>query len=344
MTNRLIEHLFFFGSLGFVVYLMWQIFSPFLGALALAAIITTICYPAYTRLIHRMPRKNTTLAALLSVLLVILIVFLPLLALGYLLFVEAAAFYTSIESGATISLESSLNDVEYVLQQFVPGMTLDVSEYAGQAARWLASNIGTVFAGTASTLFLFFIMLIGLFYMFRDGEKFTRQLVSFSPLPDDQDTRILKQLSRAVRSVVLGTLTVAIIQGILTAIGFTLFGINQAILWGSVAAIGALIPGVGTTIVFLPAIVFLFISGAYGPAIGLLVWGMLAVGLVDNLLGPYLVSRGVTLHPFLILLSVLGGIALFGPVGFIIGPVSLALLMVLLELYSAHISVETPSS
>jgi predicted PurR-regulated permease PerM len=180
-------------------------------------------------------------------------------------------------------------------------------------------------------------MLIALYYMFKDGPEFVRKIVRLSPLPDAQDEHILTKLSLSIRSVVLGTLTVALIQGILTAFGFALFGISQPVLWGSVAAIGALIPGVGTSFVFAGVVLVSLLGGNYGVALGLAIWGMFAVGLVDNLLGPYLMSRGAKLHPFAVLLAVLGGVVLFGPVGFLVGPVALSFFMVLLELYSLHV-------
>ena len=127
----------------------------------------------------------------------------------------------------------------------------------------------------------------------------------------------------------------ALIQGILTAVGFTFFGIPNATLWGSVAAITALIPGIGTALVLLPAILYLYFSGETLFAVGLLLWGMTAVGLVDNFLGPKLVERGMRLHPFLILLSVLGGVGFFGPLGFLLGPLVLSLLFALIEIYFA---------
>jgi len=101
-----------------------------------------------------------------------------------------------------------------------------------------------------------------------------------------------------------------------------------------------LIPGVGTTIIFIPSVIYLIVTEAYGSAIGLAIWGVLAVGLIDNLLGPYLMSRGNTLHPFVILLAVLGGMSVFGPIGFIVGPVVVSLLKVLLELYASHVKDE----
>ena len=126
----------------------------------------------------------------------------------------------------------------------------------------------------------------------------------------------------------------ALIQGILTAVGFALFGVPNPTLWGSVAAIAALVPSVGTALVLFPAILFLYWSGAALSALGLLLWGATAVGLIDNFLGPKLAGRGMRLHPFLILLSILGGIALFGPIGFLLGPLVLSMLFVLLEIYS----------
>ena len=167
---------------------------------------------------------------------------------------------------------------------------------------------------------------------------FTDLLIKISPLPDDDDARIVKRLAKAIRAVVLGTVLIAIIQGTLTAVGLSLFGFERAVLWGSIASFGALIPGIGTTIVFLPAIIYLLVDGSYMVAVGVAVWGILAVGLIDNFLGPYLISRGTQhLHPFFILIAVLGGVVMFGPIGFILGPVTLTLFVVLLELYSSYI-------
>jgi predicted PurR-regulated permease PerM len=103
--------------------------------------------------------------------------------------------------------------------------------------------------------------------------------------------------------------------------------------WGSIAAVAALIPGVGTALVVVPGVLYLFFTGSTGYAIGLLIWGLLAVGLIDNLLGPLVVNRGIKIHPFIILLSVLGGLTFFGLVGFILGPLIIAFLFALLEIY-----------
>lgn len=337
MVNRIVEYAFFFGLLILVGYLVWEIISPFVSSLALSAIIVTICYPLYERIKKKMPRQNASLAALVTTLTVLVIVILPIVFLTNTLVNEALSVYR-IANSEQIGVENSLQEVENYVALVIPGFELDVTEYLKQGATWLSGNLGAIFAGTASTIFLFFIAMIGSFYFFRDGRYFTSELVRISPLPDDEDTLILDRLAVAVRSVATGTVLVALIQGILTFIGLWLFGFERAVLWGSIASFGALIPGIGTSIVFIPAIGFLIFSGMYLKALGLLIWGVLAVGLIDNLLGPYLMSRGNPMHPFLILLAVLGGISLFGPIGFIVGPVVLSFFIVLLELYSVHIS------
>lgn len=340
-NNRIVEYLFFFGLLGIVAYIMWQIISPFIGALALAAILATVSYPIYEWSQKVVPRRNESVAALLAIVIVITIIVAPLSLVGYLVVNEAVSFYTAANNGSVFTLAKPLADLESAVQAYIPQFSLDIERYAGQGAEWLASNVGNIFVSTASTIFLLFIAFFGLFYLFRDGKTFTKQLVYLSPLPDDQDERIVERLSKSVNSVVGGVLTIALIQGALSAIGFAIFGIEQAVLLGSIAAIGALIPGVGTTIVFAPIIVLLLMGGQIVPALGLAVWGMFAVGLIDNVIGPKLISRGTTLHPFLVLISVLGGIALFGPIGFVLGPICLSFFMVLLELYSLHMSEST---
>lgn len=335
--NRIVEYVFFFGFMGVVAYLVWTLIAPFISALALAAIIVTICYPLYTRIIRRTPWQNQSLAAFITTLFVVVVILLPFLLLISTVVSEAAAIYNAAERGGA-NLGTTAQQLQVALDTYIPAAELEVATIIQEVTNWLRGNLGAIFVSTASTVFSFFIALIASFYLFRDGREFTKQLVKISPLPDDQDELILQRLGQAVRSVATGTVLVALTQGTLTAIGLTIFGIDQAILWGTIAAIGALIPGVGTAIVLIPAVLFLIYSGDYVSAVGLSVWGMVAVGTIDNILGPYLMSRGNPLHPFIILIAVLGGISVFGPIGFIVGPVIVSLFKVLLELYVTHIS------
>lgn len=337
LMNRIVEYVFFFGLMAVVGYLVWEMFKPFVSALALAAIIVTVSYPLYVRVRAKMPKQNESMGALVTTVLVFLIVFAPLMFITSAVVNEAVSVYR-IVSAEQVGFEKSMQELEQTVDRYVPGFELNISEYLTQAAGFLANNLGAIFAGTASTLFLFFVAMIGSFYLFRDGKEFTRKLVCISPLPDDQDDEILERMAVSLRSVLTGTVLVALIQGTLTAIGLSIFGFERAVLWGSMAAFGALIPSVGTSIVLIPSLLYLIFTGAYLNAVGLAVWGMLAVGLIDNLLGPYLMSRGNAMHPFIILLSVLGGISLFGPIGFVVGPVVVTLFTVLLDLYVRHIA------
>ncbi len=337
MSQKLVEHIFFFVILGISAYLVWELFVPFIGALALAAIVVTVCYPVYDTIRARIPKHNATISALIALLFVVLVVAIPLAFIASLILREAISVYALFNTTEHIPLIDTLLRLETIIQKILPNFSLDITGIIQQSASFVVDHFVSIFTGTASTIFLFFIMLIASFYFFRDGKYFTQYLIQLSPLRDSYDERIIARLALAVRSVAMGTVFVAIVQGVLTAIGLTIFGFDRAILWGCVAAIGALVPALGTSIVFIPAIIYLAVTGAYVSALLLGLWGVLAVGLIDNFLGPYLMSRGNKVHPFLILLAVLGGIGLFGPLGFILGPVILSLFMVLLEIYHSHI-------
>ncbi len=328
------EQLFFLVLFGLVGYLMWQIIAPFMGAVLLAAIIATVGHPLYAAIRTVMPRKNKSLAALLSVIVIMVTIFVPLVLLVYLVFVQAAGFYDGVNQNGMGVFGSSMKHATSVLNQQFPGFNFDVSDYIHQATSWVTSNVGAIFAGTTATILSTVVMFVSLFYLFKDGEWFTKEMIQLSPLPDEEDHEIIRSLGVAMRTVVLGTLAVALLQGIFASFGFMLFGVPHAVLWGAVAAIGALIPGVGTAATYLSVILFMYLSGSYGAALGLGIWATFTVAFIDNFIGPYLVSRRSDLHPLMVLLSALGGISLFGPVGFLVGPVILSFFMVLLRIYN----------
>lgn len=336
-SAKLIEYIYFFVILIASGYLVWKLMAPVISALALAAIVVTICYPMYERILVRMPRENRTLASLLSLFVVMIVVVIPMAVLSSLILREALSIYNLFSGTSPASLIEPIEKLEKLVQVLIPTFSVDMASMVQQTAQFFVDHIVSIFAGTASTIFLFFIALIATYYFFKDGRYFTKYLISLSPLGDTHDTFILGRLAQAVRSVALGTVSVALIQGILTAIGLTIVGFDRSILWGCLAALGALVPGVGTAVVFIPAVVYLIVTGGYFSALIVALWGVLAVGLIDNLVGPYLMSKGNNMHPMVILLSVLGGIGFFGPIGFILGPVIMSLFLVLLELYSTRI-------
>ena len=161
--------------------------------------------------------------------------------------------------------------------------------------------------------------------------------MGLSPLNNEYDEHIISKIKQTVFSTVQGVILIAIVQGILAGLGMIIFGVPNAVLWGSVSAVASLVPGLGTAIVFIPAVAYMFIIGNTAFAIGLLLWGFIIVGLVDNFLGPYLYSRGSQIHQLIMLFAVLGGIAFFGPLGFIFGPIIVALFFSLIEIYQTLI-------
>ncbi len=337
MNHQKSELYFLLILLAGIFVLAFFIFKPFLYALILAIVFATVFEPVHKGVLA-ITHERKSLAAFLATISVFIVILAPLMLLGVQIFQEAAGLYSSIiEKGGATGLSRGIGDTIQSLARFspVPIDAPDVSQYLKQGLSWLLQHLDSLFANVAKAAMGVFIFLIALYYLFKDGRKLKAGIVALSPLQDIHDETIFNKLGLAINSVIRGNLAVALIQGILTAIGFALFGVPNAALWGSVAAITALIPGIGTALVLLPAILYLYFSGETLFAVGLLLWGMTAVGLVDNFLGPKLASSGMRLHPFLILLSILGGIGFFGPLGFLLGPLVLSLLFALLEIYFA---------
>ncbi len=335
--QRLVEYIFFFVVLVGAGYMVWQVLSPFITALALALIIVIICYPMYEFFERNVYHHNKSLAAGLTTATAVFLVILPLAFISSVFVRELVSFYQTLSSGEELSIERYVTSLETVITQYAPSFSIDVTEQLRQSAEWFIGNLGSIFAGTISTIFIVFIALIGSFYFFRDGREFLKILIKVSPLPDADDTIILSRLGMAVRSVATGVLLVSLIQGTLAALGFTIFGIERAVLWGAVGAILAMIPGIGTPTIMVPGILYLFFTGSITGAVGLLIWMLVTIIVVDNIIGPQLMSRGNNLHPFIVLTAVLGGISTFGPIGFIVGPVIVTLFIVLLEIYHQYL-------
>ncbi|MEX2054911.1 MAG: AI-2E family transporter, partial [Candidatus Andersenbacteria bacterium] len=261
----------------------------------------------------------------------------PLVFFGLQIFNQARDLYIEVTQNET-DLTTQLTQIgEERVATIFPELTVNVNEYIRQGASWLLQNLGSVFSSATQMVISFLLSLLALFYLLKDGPHFRKTIISLSPLLDRYDKTIFERLHNAVNSVVKGSLAIALLQGLSTGLGFTLFGVPQAALWGSVAVLSALIPNVGTALVITPAVIYLFLTDHLLASVGLAVWGVTAVGLIDNLLGPKLIQRGLQIHPLLILLAVLGGLSMFGPIGFLVGPIILSLLFALLDIYKVLI-------
>jgi predicted PurR-regulated permease PerM len=174
---------------------------------------------------------------------------------------------------------------------------------------------------------------LSIFYFLKDNAHWKKVIMILSPLADADDKKILDRLSNSVNGIIKGYLFIALLQGILMGVGLALFGVPNPALWGLVTMITAFIPTIGTALISVPAILFLFLTGQTIAAVGLLIWAVAIVGMIDNLLSPIIVGSRINLPPLLILFSVLGGISLLGPVGILMGPLTISLLYALISLY-----------
>lgn len=341
MQSETLRPYFLVALLVGAIILVAFIFDPFLKALALATVFAVVLQGFYKRIL-RMVGGNPSIASLVTVLISVVMILTPLSLMGILVANEAQNVYLSLEEGSgrsTIALvfqkiDESLGGVIPGLGEFSRNVSANIDSYTKELVAWITKHSGVIFASVSSLLLSLFVFLIALYYLLRDGKRVRQVLIELSPLNNNEDEKVFDRLELAVTSVIRGNLTIALIQGVLTAVGFTLFGVPNSVLWGMVAGIAALIPGFGTALVFIPAVIFLFFTGSTLQAAGLLAWGVVAVGGIDNLLGPKLIGKGMQLHPLLVLLSVLGGIALWGPVGIFLGPLSLSFLFALLSIYA----------
>jgi predicted PurR-regulated permease PerM len=332
MRKETIQTIFFFALLLGIAGLVGAMFLPFFNVIALSAVIALTFRPLYARL-ERFFRGRGTPASLLTLLIIVAVVAGPLAFVGARVFNESRSVYESLDNQGLDFANAIEGWIEAPVRAFAPGFEVDLRAYAAGALRYLGAHAGAFLSGAVSIVAGFALTLIATFFFLKDGPALVGKLRRLSPLDDDDDQALARKVSSAVNAVVRGVVLVGAIQGLLVGIGFGLFGIPNATLWGFLSAILAMVPGLGTGLVTLPAVIFLFATGKVGAAVGLAVWGVAVVGLVDNFLAPYFYSKGIEIHQVVILFAVLGGIALFGPLGFIYGPVAVALFVALVSTY-----------
>lgn len=330
MQTKIIERYFFFGLLLTTFIFAFFIFKPFWVVLVLGLSFSIVLYPIYEWQNKRgVPRW---LASLLTVIFFIVVACGPLLGIGALVFKQSQNLYHSVTSNRDAGL--FLGSLEENVNRILPeGVYLDLDQKIAEFVSYLSDNIASIFTATASAFFSFLLILLIVFYFLKDGAHWRKVVVVLSPLDDKDDEQIIHRLAQAVNGVIKGSLFIAAVQGTLLGIGLSIFGIENAALWGVVAAITSLIPTLGTSLVSIPAIVFLFATGSTGSAIGLLIWAAVMVGTIDNFLGPMVVSKTINVSSLFILFSVLGGISLLGPVGILVGPLTISLLYTLISIY-----------
>jgi len=340
MQTKTIERYFFFSLLLITLIFAFFIFRPFWIVLVLGTSLSVILYPIY-KWLKKMKLPNW-LSSFLTVFFLVIIILGPILGIGILVFNQSQNVYNVIMNGGNTGsfLSSFEKNVNVILP---PNMAINASEIITNFASSISGNVAKIFTSTLNTLFSFVLTLLTIFYFLKDGEKWKKFFIALSPLKDEDNDKIIRRLAQTINSVVNGSLFIALLQGILMGIGLAIFKVPNPALWGVAAGIASLVPTFGTAFVSVPAIIFLFMTGHTGGAVGLFAWSVALVGMIDNFLSPVIVGRKINIPEIVILFAVLGGIALLGPVGILIGPLVVSLLYTLISMYRNEFQQNTIS-
>ncbi len=314
-----------------VAVLTFFVYKPFIPILILATVLSVLLHPLYTRIQMGIRERNTS--ACIVVLIVLLFIVIPLLFIGMQIFRDAQNFFVMGQHGQSVEMLKVQTALELPIQHFFPNFSFNISDYTDKLFSFISTNFAGLISQTAYILFQTFFLLFAFFFFLRDGETILQGIIELSPFEKEHTKEIVHAVHKTINSVIRGTLFVAIIRWILLTIAFYSFGISNSILWGSLAGIIGAIPGLGTLFGFAPAVAYLFLTGHIIPAIGLASAGVVIIFFIDNLLTTYFFGRGLDASPIFVLLSILGGIITFGPLGFIFGPLILSVFIAVIEMY-----------
>ncbi len=333
MNKDALQKYFFLALLLAVFSIILFIFLPFLEVLVLSTIFAVVLGPIHEKITEYFNGRRG-LAAFVVIILFAAVVMVPFTFLSFKVLGESKNIYLQLTNHSEINyIQKITNAIEVPVQKIYPSFNLNIGEFASVGADWVTSHLSAILSSVLAIGTGIILIFISLFFFLRDGEKFKKTLIDLSPLADKYDELIFNKIKLTINATSKGVILVALIQGILSGLGMWVFGIPNPTLWGSISAVVSLVPGLGTAIIFIPAVAYTYIAGNTPHAIGLFLWGALIVGLVDNILTPYLYAKTVEIHQLIMLFSVLGGLIVFGPIGFIFGPIVLAIFFALIDIY-----------
>ena len=327
------------ASLLIALYVCWLMFQPFLNVLMWAAVLAVVFYPMHRRI--RAGTRRPTVAAALSTLLVVLFILLPV------------TFITVAVVRELTQVAQSFQAPDHSWNVPVPPFVTALVDWVGRyieididresATKFLAERMQTwgaalaastlmVVGGAVGAITQTLLVIFTLFYFFRDGERIRQATYQMVPLERVQWQDIISRTRDVVGATVYGVLAIAAIQGTLGTFIFWILGLPSPLLWGVVMFFLSMIPMAGAFLVWVPAAIYLALTGSITQSIVLVVWGVLVIGGIDNILSPRLVGRRASLHELLIFFAVLGGLQVFGVLGLILGPVVVAMTLALIEM------------
>ena len=324
--------------------LFFWLIQDFVLTLIVAAILAALLYPIYNRLLGVFGNRKG-MASIVTVLSSLLLLIIPIILFTGILVSEAI----DVSESAIEWVDTQLQDSENLQRQIEEDETLKkllpyqdeilgkASQLAGTVGSFVADSIVNIAEGTAKTIFMLFILLYAMYFFLINGQSILDGVLNFTPLSDEDKESFLGTYTSVGRATIKGTLIIGIVQGGLAGLAFWVAGIDGVIFWSVIMAVLSILPGIGSALVWVPAVIFLAINGQMPAAIGVALWCAIVVGTIDNILRPLLVGKDTKMPDLLIMLTTLGGLALFGAVGLLIGPIIGALFMTGWKLWGSTI-------
>jgi predicted PurR-regulated permease PerM len=316
----------------FIILLVvsYKIFLPLISAIITSIILTFIFYPIYKAINKKIKNKN--LCASIMIIIVLLIILLPLAFVTSALLQEAINIYNQLGNFNISSLAPQIKDLISIIK-----LNTYVKEIIGLSSKLVIDFVSKFFLKMPEMILQLFVILFVSFYLFRDGEKFLEDIKKSIPIDSKYRNNFVKDFKQTTHALIYGIIISGIAQGLVGALGFLIFGLPNPLLWGLVMTILAILPIVGPTLIWLPASVYLIITGSYIQGILLLAYGFLIISTVDNIIKPYLIGTKSKVHPVIILVGLIGGLKLFGLIGIIAGPLILSFLVVSINIYRKNV-------
>lgn len=330
---------FFFSLIALLGLSFLYVIRPFLFPLFWAGIIAIMFHPFYAKINKHIDIPSVS--SLISIILVLVLIFLPLVGVTMLLLQQVADLYRAI---ANINFLENAQGLAQWLEgtrfaPYVGDLQNTWTEQASNITRtigvYLFENVRSITQNAATFLGLTVVMFYILYYLFKDGSKVLRKLMELSPLGNKYETLMYEKFRAITAATLKSTFIIGGIQGALGGILFAIVGIKGALIWAVMMLVLSVIPAVGPTIVWVPAALYLFLTGQVWQGVVVLIGGVV-ISTIDNLIRPPLVGKDTEMHPVIVLISTLGGIATFGISGFIIGPIIAAMFLSIITIYNHY--------
>ena len=355
MTRRQLFAVGFFGVLLVLLYQIVIVFRPFLLPVLWAVILTHIMFPLHVRVTALLRGRGTASAALLTVGIMTLVV-VPVIVLAFLLVEEAGLAYDAvnawIQSGGVkrlpedlSRLSAGLGATQEMISRLIVGQG-NLEAFLQQSAKALSGYLVDQITGLVKNVFLlvvnFLVMIITLFFLFKDGTRFFQALYRIIPLEEAHKEKIFLRLNQTITAVVKGIVITAIVQGLLAGMAYAVLSAPFPVFLMGLTILLAPLPLGGTALVWGPVALYLLWVGPVWKGVALLVWGAGVVTTADNVLRPLLIGKGAQLPVLLLFFSILGGLAAYGLIGVFLGPILLAILLTAIQLYREEYLTEPP--